>query len=336
MTYDDVMRWSDAERSALLGEWLRDGGEVLQYTCTQCERECTEDVHWVSGVVGTPSQAFITCAGALGRVYLRPEELRQWVVDRRLISDSLSRMLATKGDLQEVITGRLWWLGRRELRGRQVAVYLAMGTGRRDAGMVYAGTLGTQSTPQLVLVPGTLPSSSLFGAAAIVLSLSQIVEFAPTGLRLDMAAVEQAIPKSRARVAPEVVPFRTDPGTTWDRIMMEFLDDETVRVSVPGRAPEERSFVGMGFQDHRKAGEQSDALWELLRLLAKEQGQLGSEDSARVIPAATFGKVKKWIADIRKRLHALFPDVGGDPFKPYRKVKAYETKFILRWAGDAR
>jgi len=78
-----------------------------------------------------------------------------------------------------------------------------------------------------------------------------------------------------------------------------------------------------------------------------------------VIAAASFGKVKKWIGDLRKRLRAVFPDIAGDPFKPYRQAKptgdqfepyllarpkvargqayreanAYETKFVLRWEG---
>ena len=330
------MRWSDAERRALLGEWLRDGGHALRYKCTQCERECTEDVHWVESVGKIPRQAFIPCVGGLGRVCIRPEELRHWVVDRGGIAGTVSRMLAARGSVQEVIRDRLWWLGRPLLNRRPMDVFLARGARWRGADATFGQTaaLREQASP-MVLCFAESPDASVFGAGAKVVSLWRVLRLEPDCVTLDSSAIGSMAPRGRSRVSPQVVPIRTEPGTTWDQVMIEFLDEDTVKVSVPGDV-QERSFVRMGFQDRRKLGEQPDALWEFLRLLSKEQGQLGSEDSGRVISAESFGKVKKWIADIRKRLHALFPDVAGDPFKPYRKVKAYETEFILRWAGHAR
>jgi hypothetical protein len=41
-------------------------------------------------------------------------------------------------------------------------------------------------------------------------------------------------------------------------------------------------------------------------------------------------KVRKWISAIRQKLKAVFPDIAGDPFEPYKKVKSYQVKCMLR------
>ena len=335
LAYDDVMRWPEEERRALLNAgWLRDAGIRRRYTCTDCEEECTEDVHFTQEGEGLPARAFIPCSGGHGRIYLRPESLRHWAVDVHAIAASVAQLAGATGEPQEPIRQRLWWLGRCQVRGQHVTIFFARGAGWRDASTVFGDVAELRTGAlQVVLVPARMPTVSAFGPHTEVLSISQMIEVGPSGLHFDRAALEQAIPKSRARVLPQLIPIRTEPGTTWKQVLVEFLDQERVRVSVPGHV-EKRSFVEMGFRDRRKLGEQADVLWELLRLLAREEGQLGSADSKRLIPAASFGKVKRWVSDIRSRLRALFPDIGGDPFKPYRTAKAYETEFVLKWVGD--
>jgi len=353
--YDDVMRWSEEARSALLhAGWLRDAGIQQQFTCTDCEEECTEEVLY-SGEI-----PFIMCPRGLGRITIRPETLRRWVVDTRGIAASLCEMLGVNREPQEIVKDRLWWLGRIPVHRQQVSVFFAKGTNRRDAVAVYADVGELQGADvRVVLVPGRVPAPDVLGPSTKVLTLQQVVGLGPGGLRVDRAPVEEIVPRSRARVAQAFVPIHTSPGITWNQVLIEFLDEETVRVSVPGQVPQERSFVEMGFQDRRKVGEQADTLWGVLRILARHDGRLESGDADRVIAAASFGKVKKWIGDLRKRLRAVFPDIAGDPFKPYRQAKptgdqfepyllarpkvargqayreanAYETKFVLRWEG---
>ena len=310
---------------------------MRHYACTDCERECMEEVHFVEAEGQQPLRAFIACSGGHGRICIEPETLRHWVVDFRGLVASLAELTGTHGLPKESVPQRLWWLGQTPIHGQLVSVYFTRGATWRDWSAVYAGVGELRGAGvRVVLVPGRVPVSETLGAGTKVLTLQQLVSIGPGGLRVDQAAIEQVVPKSRVRVAPHVVPIHTAPESTWGQVMIEFLDEETVRVSVPGQSAQERSFADTGFRDRRKSGEQADLLWEFLRLLAKEQGRLSSEDSRGVISAASFGKVKKWVAGIRERLHTLFPDLAGDPFKPYRTVKAYETEFILRWAGSER
>ena len=69
--------------------------------------------------------------------------------------------------------------------------------------------------------------------------------------------------------------------------------------------------------------------------MAKRGGEVAWGASAE-LPQRELGKLKKWVADIRARLRAYFPTVAGDPFEPYRKVRAYKTKFVLRWSEAYR
>jgi hypothetical protein len=259
-------------------------------------------------------------------------------------------MLGTDRGPQEIVKDRLWWLGRLQLRGQQVPTYLARGVAWRDASAVYGSVGELQSGEmQVVLVPGRVPAPGVLGAGVKTVSLQQVVGLGPGGLRVDLTPIEQAVPRSRARAARALVPIHSPPGTTWEQVVIEFLGEETVRVSVPGQVPQERSFVEMGFQDKRQIGEQADTLWGILRLLAKHGGKLEPEDTIQEIPAANFGKVKKLVSDTGKRLKALFPDIEGSPFKPYRRKEAtgnpldpyqwtssYETKLILCWEGASR
>ena len=139
----------------------------------------------------------------------------------------------------------------------------------------------------------------------------------------------------RAERTQDVAPFHTPPGTTWDQVVIEFHNDEAVKVTV-GSVVEHKSFADMGFVDRRKkAVEQADGLWVWLRLLAQYGGIITWEDNVDMSENQRT-KLKKGISRIRDRLRAYFPDIPGDPFKPYRRVRAYETRFVLQWSDAYR
>ncbi len=338
------MQWPEEARTALLeAGWLHDAGVQRLFTCRDCDEECTEEVQ------PAHDGAFIACP-RFGRRPIDPETLRHWVIRPGRIAETLGEMLGTDRGAQEMVRDRLWWLGGLHLRGQRVPIYFARGTGWRDASAIYSSVGELQSGEmQVVLVPGRVPVPGALGAGVKAVSLQQVVGLGPGGLRVDLTPIEQVVPRSRSRVARSIVPIHTPPGTTWEQVLIEFLDEEKVRVSVAGQVPQERSFVELGFQDRRQTGEQADTLWAMLCLLAKHGGKLEPEDTNQEIPAASFGKVKKLVSDTGKRLRALFPNIGGSPFKPYRRKEAtgdpanpyqwtssYETKFILCWEGVSR
>jgi hypothetical protein len=63
--------------------------------------------------------------------------------------------------------------------------------------------------------------------------------------------------------------------------------------------------------------------------LAKYDGRIGW-DTPGVVTVKDRNKVSKWMSGIRQRLQAVFQDITGDPFKPYKTAKAYQVKCMLR------
>jgi hypothetical protein len=116
-------------------------------------------------------------------------------------------------------------------------------------------------------------------------------------------------------------------GTRWEQVSIEFINEDVVRIAVGGKV-DHRDFAQMGFVDKRKPEERPDRLWGIFREFAKREGKIDWESSVD-LPRAEQTKLKKWVSDIRTRLKAVFPQIPEDPFKPYRKVKAYETRFRL-------
>ncbi len=69
-----------------------------------------------------------------------------------------------------------------------------------------------------------------------------------------------------------------------------------------------------------------DTLWAYLRILARQEGRLTWESD---ISSKVKGQAKAAIKTLRKRLKQLM-GTDVDLFKPYRRVRGYETQFALR------
>jgi hypothetical protein len=123
-------------------------------------------------------------------------------------------------------------------------------------------------------------------------------------------------------------PFPTPPDTRWDQVTIQFLNREDVRITL-GSASARRNFAEMGFRDARKQGVQPNQLWDLLRIFAKHDGRIEWRNPLREL-RGNRSKIKMRVHELRGRLRACFPGIADkDPFKPYRRVRAYETKFTL-------
>ncbi|HCJ67502.1 MAG TPA: hypothetical protein DHV62_09360 [Elusimicrobia bacterium] len=117
-----------------------------------------------------------------------------------------------------------------------------------------------------------------------------------------------------------LVKFPTPSGATWDMVSIQFVSDDSVKISVKS-IHKRYTFAEIGFKDHRK-GDLPDSQWELLKYLAKKNGELSwQKDSAKP-------NVQKRIQELRKRLKFLM-GIDDDPFFPYRQYKAYKTKFLI-------
>jgi hypothetical protein len=131
-----------------------------------------------------------------------------------------------------------------------------------------------------------------------------------------------------SKVRPDVIPIPVPPGTEWKHVFISFLNEYTVQIKVAGSI-ERRSFHTLGFSDLRAAEPETrpSDVWGVLRQLARLNGEITFQDSTRTFEDPV--KVKKWISQIRKKLKQVFPDIPGDPFHPYSKVKGYKTLFSL-------
>jgi hypothetical protein len=87
----------------------------------------------------------------------------------------------------------------------------------------------------------------------------------------------------------------------------------------------------MGFLDRRmKKLERPDRLWGFLRHFAERGGRIAWDDpEERRI--CTPDQAKDWSSDLRERLHAVFPNVSGNPIVYDKEDLSYKTVFCVRY-----
>lgn len=115
------------------------------------------------------------------------------------------------------------------------------------------------------------------------------------------------------------------PGSTWEDVIIRFLDDESVFIAVKD-TQFETTFDAMGFKDKRR--NRPNAQWRLLMGLAVHGGELSWRNNHDLESKNVVDKVKKQKQLLSRILKQYFP-FEGDPFLEYRKVKAYRIKIKL-------
>ena len=106
---------------------------------------------------------------------------------------------------------------------------------------------------------------------------------------------------------------------------MAFVSDEAIKVRARKQLKEYR-FDQIGF-NNKKNGK-PNILWLFLRALAQRGGELSWENAGRYGTQLNQNQVQSNVKRLRKLLRD-FMGIKEDPFYPYRKVKAYQTKFTL-------
>ena len=327
---DDVADWQPGHFEVLLQTGLlTNAGYSSSVTCDGCGESCLEDIIFTRH----PVRAYVSChlREDIGRVEIPLERLRSWNASADGLAAWLASELGASAQAEEIVPNRLWWLGGPDIDRRRADVFLARGASWPDASAVFsnAGRL-RECTNALVLVPTELPVIHPLGVSSRIASLSRLLRLVKGSVFLDTREIETVIGKSRIKRIQDIVPFSVPPGTDWNQVVIEFVDDETVLVSAGG-FKQPKTFEEMGFADRRRTGE-PDKLWLLLRFLSLHEGRLGTDDN---LSREEILRRKRQVTDLRKRLQFYF-GISSDPFKPYKSERAYQTKFFITRAQRSR
>lgn len=133
-------------------------------------------------------------------------------------------------------------------------------------------------------------------------------------------------------------------GTKWQDITIEFTDEHNVKIKVKGKFWKKCDYKEMGFEDKRKG--RPNKQWGFLREDLSKNGGVCSWNSSPAEPNKDdvamrehFGgdgynykkspnKKKHIKSKLAKQLKTFF-DISEDPFRDYRKEKAYIIKIEL-------
>lgn len=106
----------------------------------------------------------------------------------------------------------------------------------------------------------------------------------------------------------------------WEEISIQFLDGNNTKITAKNGATITAHYKEMGFEDARSR--KPNQQWDLLRLLAENNGELSWENS----DAKDAIKKKKQL--LSKSLQDYF-GIENDPFFPYKEEKSYRLKITL-------
>jgi hypothetical protein len=328
-----LKQWPHAMRQAMLSAQLLHRGGVEEHVqCEACEHACLMPVQWQASGHGD-ARPFIYCRQphGWGRIPLEPSDVECWHTSFTQLAHVAAGLLEMPAPREEVIPDRLWWLGEKMIERRDVDVFLAKGAHWDDAPQLFMrnGRLQECTTP-LILVPHEMPAISPFPSVATVRSLTSLIRHDGHGLQLRGEQLADTVRHMGTERKQLLIPVPTSLETTWEQVDIVFVNDDYVQIQVDG-ARHSRSFAEMGFADLRKPVPTPSELWGHLRALAKFNGCIGWDTPGAVIERDRT-KVSKWMSSLRHRLHAVFPNIAGDPFHRYKEVKAFQVKFSLRWS----
>ena len=86
------------------------------------------------------------------------------------------------------------------------------------------------------------------------------------------------------------------------------------------------TFVAAGFEEKRTGGV-PDAMWTLLKVFAMRGGVIPYDGTD--LDHNTRTNLKQYVAQLRRRLRALIPDIGGDPIPYDNDERGYRTAFQI-------
>jgi len=169
---DEVIQWpEDALAMFEQMNLLCASSAVMEMMCTSCGEHHVERVIRTTRPNGDP-RYFIPCQN-IGRVEVSPETCRGWEIDRGGLARLITKTMKLKGSRAEIVSSRLWRLGRVPYGGKTRDVLLAMGLHLQDAGSI-ALQVGPKGR-SIVLVPSIVPDGRIWpDVVPAVIALDQI------------------------------------------------------------------------------------------------------------------------------------------------------------------
>ena len=105
--------------------WIRETAPARTVVCPDCDWMHEEEPiarTWAGGEV----RLYIPCPEA-GRVEIDPSQLRLWLIDLAMLAEEIARLMGMSGRVLELLTDRLWRLGRTRWKQTSRDVLFARG-----------------------------------------------------------------------------------------------------------------------------------------------------------------------------------------------------------------
>lgn len=321
---DEAISWEpDVARSLVDLGVLRPGKTASHVICDECgEQHKACSVKYPDGT----TRLFVHCPEN-GRSEVKREQLLQWAVSFEAMAKAVASGLDLSGQVEDVIPGRLWSLGKTTIGGRSRDVFLARGSTWIDApGVFGACERLNASRGALVLVPGEMPPQDAWtGDPPDVVPLKLVARLEDARLTFDRDHLEGLLTGDRRKAPIKAQKtFPTPPRTRWDEVMV-WVTDSTISIEAKRRS-RDFSFQAAGFEEKRKRGV-PDGIWSLLKVFAMRGGEIpydgtGLEHSVRM-------NVKQYVSELRKRLRALIPGIDGNPIPHVKVDRCYRMSFKI-------
>lgn len=248
----------------------------------------------------------------------------------RLVADLTAAFGFRAGSVPSCPTSFAWPVGMYEpLAGYSFPAFLVITTERARLARVVSAFAEASSRPFLLLTPTAAKVSPAVMEVVErrklrLVPLCDAVEMTATGL-LPTPAAEVTLGRFRDSHLPAITPtrgegfFPTPAGTRWEHVHIRFLDGHSVSIRV-GSVTAVYEYGQLGMADGRNA--QPNVQWELLRVFARNSGQLRWGDAG-----ADYRNPKR-----RERLSAqleAFFRIPDEPIIAIDDGKGWRTVFQL-------
>jgi hypothetical protein len=169
-------------------------------------------------------------------------------------------------------------------------------------------------------VPARPPAGDSWRAkGAPILRLADVGTFTGSGLALDLAYLEDAVPRDvYAGPAKSISSFPVPEGTTWDELRLS-VRDATILAELRGANRE----FGI---DELGIGSADDRLWQLLSLFARLGGQTPARNTA--VSDKDAMTLRKHVSNLRHLLATIFL-ISGEPIRAVHGTGAYRCIFQI-------